>query len=61
MSEERQKVAQAEVQKLLDAGIIREVQYPKWLANVVMVPKKNGKLRMSIDFTILNNACPKDE
>ena len=43
MSEERQKVAQAEVQKLLDAGIIREVQYTKWLANVVMVPKKNGK------------------
>ena len=43
MSEERQKAAQAEVQKLLDAGIIREVQYPEWLANVVMVPKKNGK------------------
>ena len=43
MSKERQKVAQTEVQKLLDAGVIREVQYPKWLANVVMVPKKNGK------------------
>ena len=43
MSEERQKAAQAEVQKLLDAGVMREVQYPEWLANVVMVPKKNGK------------------
>ena len=43
MSEERQKVAQAEVQKLLDAGVICEVQYPECLANVVMVPKKNGK------------------
>ena len=43
MSEERQKAAQAKVQKLLDAGVIREVQYPEWLANVVMVPKKNGK------------------
>ena len=43
MSEESQKAAQAEVQKLLDAGVIREVQYPEWLANVVMVPKKNGK------------------
>jgi hypothetical protein len=42
MSEERQQVAQSEVQKLLDAGVIREVQYPEWLANVVMVPKKNG-------------------
>src|SRR6185295_1283287 len=61
MSEERQKAAQAEVQKLLDAGVIREVQYPEWLANVVMVPKKNGKWRMCIDFTILNKACPKDE
>ena len=58
MSEERQK---AEVQKLLDAGVIREVQYPEWLANVVMVPKKNGKWRMCIDFTILNKAYPKDE
>ena len=61
MSEERQKAAQAEVQKLLDAGVIREVLYLEWLANVVMVPKKNGKWRMCIDFTILNKACPKDE
>ena len=44
-----------------DAGVIREVQYPEWLANVVMVPKKNGKCRMCIDFTILNKACPKDK
>jgi len=43
MSEERKKAAQGEVQKLLDAGVIREVQYLEWLANVVMVPKKNGK------------------
>ena len=43
MSEERKKAAQAEVQKLLDAGVICEVQYPEWLANVVMVPKKNEK------------------
>ena len=43
MSEERKKVAQAEVQTLLDASVISEVQYPEWLANVVMVLKKNGK------------------
>ena len=46
MSEKRKKAAHAEVQKLLDAGVIHEVQYPEWLANVVMVPKKNGKWRM---------------
>ena len=43
MSQERHKAAQGEVQKLLDAGVISEVQYPEWLTNVVMVPKKNGK------------------
>ena len=46
MSEDHKKAAQSEVQILLDAGIIREVQYPEWLANVVMVPKKNGSWRM---------------
>ena len=61
MSEERQQAAQAEVQKLLDAGAICEVQYPEFLANVVVVPNKNGKWRMCIDFTVLNKACPKDE
>ena len=61
MSEERKKAAQGQVQKLLDAGVLREVEYPEWLANVVMVPNKNGKWRMCIDFTNLNKACPKDE
>jgi hypothetical protein len=59
MSGDRVKSAEAEVQKLLDARIIREVQYPVWVANVVMVPK-NGNMRMCIDFTELNKACPKD-
>nr|MCH9869276.1 reverse transcriptase-like protein [Serratia marcescens] len=49
-----------EVEKLLNAGFIREVEYPEWLANVVMVKKANGKWRMCIDFTDLNKACPKD-
>ena len=49
-----------EVEKLLTTGFIQEVYYPKWLANVVMVKKSNGKWRMCVDFTDLNNACPKD-
>ena len=49
-----------EVNKLLAANFIREVYYPEWLAKVVMVKKANGKWRMCVDFTDLNNACPKD-
>ena len=45
---------------MLKAGHIREIQYPKWLANVVLVKKANGKWRMCVDFTVLNKACPKD-
>ncbi|KAI3465839.1 hypothetical protein Pfo_022502 [Paulownia fortunei] len=49
-----------EVDKLLAANYIRPVQYPEWLANVVLVPKSGGKWRLCIDFTDLNKACPKD-
>jgi len=45
---------------LLDAGHIREIQYPEWLANVILVKKANGKWRMCVDFTDLNKACSKD-
>ena len=41
-------------------GFIREVHYPEWLANVVLVKKANGKWRMCADFTDLNKVCPKD-
>ncbi|KAK1411206.1 hypothetical protein QVD17_37752 [Tagetes erecta] len=57
---ERNVVIQEEVDRLLRAGMIREVKYPKWLANVVVVQKKNGKWRVCVDFTDLNKACPKD-
>ena len=49
-----------EVHKLQNANFIREVYYPNWLANVVMVKKANRKWRMCIDFTDLNKVCPKD-
>ena len=49
-----------EVDNLLASGFIREVKYPEWLANVVVVPKKGGKWRVCVDYTDLNEACPKD-
>ena len=49
-----------ETRKLEAAGVIREVRYPDWLANPVVVPKKGGKERMCVDFTNLNKACPQD-
>ena len=57
---ERQKAINEEVGKLLQAGAIREVEYPEWLATVVLVKKGNGKWRLCIDFTDVNRACPKD-
>ena len=56
----RHQIIQAEVDNLLDAGFIREVKYLEWLANVVVVPKKGGKWRVCVDYTDLNDACPKD-
>ena len=57
---ERQKAINEEVGKLLQADAIREVEYPEWLANVVLVKKANGKWRLCNDFTDINRACPKD-
>ena len=57
---ERQKAINEEVGKLLQENAIREVEYPEWLANVVLVKKANGKWRICIDFTDINRACPKD-
>ena len=57
---ERQKVIEAEVEKLLEAKFIEEIEYPEWLANVVVVKKSNNKWRMCVDYTDLNKNCPKD-
>ena len=45
---------------MLEADFIREVFYPYWLVNVVMVKKSNSKWRMCVDFTDLNKVYPKD-
>ncbi|XP_018454115.1 uncharacterized protein LOC108825305 [Raphanus sativus] len=57
---ERSKAVNDEVDRLLAADSIMEVKYPDWLANPVVVKKKNGKWRVCVDFTDLNKACPKD-
>jgi hypothetical protein len=54
---EPQNFIREEVRKLLQVGFI---EHPVWLANPVIVPKANGKIRMCINYTNLNKACPKD-
>jgi hypothetical protein len=57
--EERRWAIGVELRKLLEAGFIKEVFHPMWLANPVLVKKKNGKWRMCVDYTSLNKTCPK--
>ena len=57
---DRHLVIQTEVDNLLQNGFIRAVKYPEWLTNVVVVPKKEKKWRVYVDYTDLNDACPKD-
>ena len=49
-----------ELAKLLAAGFIKEVYHPEWLANPVLVQKKNNEWMMCVDYTDLNKHCPKD-
>ena len=60
LSKEHVEAIRNEVTKLKQAGAIKEVFYPQWLANTVVVKKKTGKWRVCVDFTDLNKACPKD-
>ncbi|KAL0405858.1 UNVERIFIED_CONTAM: hypothetical protein Slati_3899700 [Sesamum latifolium] len=57
---EKDKIIQAEVNKLMATGHVEEIQFPKWLSNVVLVPKLGEKWRMCIDIRDLNKACPKN-
>jgi len=57
--EEKRKIIGEEIHKFLMAGFIKEVHHPNWLANPLLVKKKNGKMRMCVDYTSLNKACPK--
>ncbi|RVW20552.1 Gypsy retrotransposon integrase-like protein 1 [Vitis vinifera] len=50
-----------EIRKQLSVGFLSVVEYPKWLANVVPIPRKDGKVRVCVDFRDLNKAIPKDD
>jgi hypothetical protein len=56
--EERRRAIGVELRKLLEVGFIKEVFHPTWLANPVLVKKKNGKWQMCVDYTSLNKASP---
>ena len=49
-----------EVKKQLDAGFLEVEKYTEWVANIVSVPKKDGKVRMCVDYKDLNRASSKD-
>jgi hypothetical protein len=58
---ERREIIRQEVNKLLEAGFIMQVDYPNWLANPILVEKLDGSWCMCIDYTSLNKVCLKDE
>ena len=54
------KAVKEDLEKLLKAGFIEPVDQATWLSPIVVVPKKNGKLRICVDFRCLNAATKKD-
>ena len=59
-SKKHAEAVRQEVAKLKQAGAIKEIFYPEWSANTVVVKKKSGKWLVCVYFTDLNKTCPKD-
>jgi hypothetical protein len=49
-----------EVENIINAHIIFPVKYYEWVSNLVPVQKKNGDIRLCVDFCALNRASVKD-
>ena len=60
LSQDHSNAIRDEVMKLKQTRAIKEVFYSEWLANTMVVKKKNGKWRVCVDFTNLNRDYPKD-
>ena len=61
MRPEMSEKIKAEVMKQFNTRFLAVISYPKWVAHVVPVPKKDGKVRMCVDYRYLNRASPKDD
>ena len=56
----KEPVIKAKIEKLLNAGFIYPIPLTGWVSNPILVDKKQGAIRICIDFHELNYACPKD-
>jgi hypothetical protein len=59
-NQEKRQAMGEELSRLLVVGFVKEIQHPEWITNLFLVPKKNKKLIMCVDYTSLNKECPKD-
>ncbi|MCO5569648.1 hypothetical protein L7F22_023364 [Adiantum nelumboides] len=54
------KIVQEELEKLIECGFIYPIEHLEWVSPIVIVPKKNGKLRVCIDLKKINAATRRD-
>jgi hypothetical protein len=59
-AQDKHEAIKREIAKPLAASFIKEVIHPEWVANPILVKKKNNEWRMCVDYTDLNKHCPKD-
>ena len=60
MAKERNAVVNKEVQALVTSGVMRAMQFPGWITNLILVKKSDGTMQICVEFTDLNKACQKD-